>query len=299
MPSFRLGPYLASRAARVGRALRTALRRSDGCPLVLARSMRYSVFAGGKRLRPILCLAAAETVGLPAVAALHPACALELVHTYSLIHDDLPALDDDDLRRGRKTNHVVFGEDMAILAGDALLTLAFERLADPSGYPPALRRNIPAAVAELAVRAGLSGMVGGQVSDLEAEGQRPTLVRVLSIHRRKTGALLSASVRLPALLKGSPRRVLAALTRYGESAGLAFQIVDDILNETGDARTLGKAAGSDRERGKTTYPAAVGLDAARREVDRLTREAVEALDPLGPRAQPLRELALHMARRSR
>lgn len=260
--------------------------------------MRYSVFAGGKRLRPLLCMAAAEAVGLPPSAALRPACALELVHTYSLIHDDLPALDDDDLRRGRRTNHVVFGEDLAILAGDGLLTLAFECLADPRAYPAPFRRHLPSAVHELALRAGWAGMVGGQVSDIRAEGTKPGLSRVLSIHRRKTGELLCASVRLPALLRGSSPRELHALTRYGSCAGLAFQIVDDILNETGDPRTLGKSAGSDRERGKSTYPAAVGLVRSRRAVDRLTKEAVASLRLFGRPAEPLRALALAMARRS-
>ncbi len=298
MPSFRPEPYLASRAALVDRALDRILKDPGGCPPSLLRAMRYSVFAGGKRLRPVLCMAAAEAVGLRASVALRPACALELVHTYSLIHDDLPALDDDDLRRGRRTNHVVFGEDRAILAGDALLTLAFEVISNPQGLSRERVRNVPGAVRELASQAGFAGMVGGQVSDLEAEGKRPTLARVLSIHRRKTGALLSASVRLPAILQGVPPAVLSALTRYGRSAGLAFQVVDDVLNETGDARTLGKAAGSDKARGKMTYPAAAGLDAARRRVDELTKDAIRALAPLGRRAEPLRGLALHMARRT-
>ena len=299
MPPFRLASYISSRTAVVEGALRRVLASPKGCSPGLARSMRYSVFAGGKRLRPILCLAAAEAVGLPQRSALRPACALELIHTYSLIHDDLPALDDDSLRRGRKTHHIVFGEDMAILAGDGLLTLAFECLADPRAYPAKVRAKIPTAVHELAVRAGFAGMVGGQVADIQGERKRPTLSRVLSIHRRKTGALLMASVRLPGLLKGVPEKSLGALTRYGKCAGLAFQIVDDILNETGDARTLGKAAGSDKARGKMTYPSVAGLAASRREVVRLTRCAVEALRPFGRKAEPLVAMVCYMATRTR
>lgn len=298
MGPFDLKSYLNRRVALVDRALQRALLPPGGCPSVLSRAMRYSLFAGGKRLRPVLCLAAAEAVGLPRKVALRPACALELVHTYSLIHDDLPALDDDDLRRGRPTSHVVFGEDIAILAGDALLTLAFEHLSDARAYPRHLRGRIGDAVRELAIQAGSGGMVGGQVDDLRAERKKPTLPRVLSIHRRKTGALLAASVRLPTILAGAPPRVLAALTRYGKAAGLAFQVVDDLLNLTGDAKSLGKAAGSDQARGKMTYPAAAGADAARRRVADLTRDAVDALRPLGGRARPLVELALHMARRT-
>jgi len=260
--------------------------------------MRYSVFAGGKRLRPILCLAAAEAVGLPEKAALRIACALELIHTYSLIHDDLPALDNDDYRRGVKTNHKVFGEAMAILAGDGLQTLAFQWVSDPSAIPAAYQKNLAMVVHELAFHAGYPGMVGGQVDDILAEKQMPKLSKVLSIHRRKTGALLLSSVRLPSILKGSSPKVVSALTRYGRAAGLAFQIVDDILNETGDAKKMGKSAGSDRERGKMTYPAAVGLDTSKREVTKLTQEALSALKPFGKKAEPLAELARHMAQRT-
>jgi geranylgeranyl diphosphate synthase type II len=260
--------------------------------------MAYSVSAGGKRLRPILCLAASETVGLPRPSALRFACALELIHTYSLIHDDLPALDDDDLRRGRPTNHKVFGEAQAVLAGDGLLTLAFEWATDPEAHGNKVRSHLGTAIHALARAAGWFGMVGGQVDDILAEGKKPTLEKVLSIHRRKTGALLTVSVVLPALAAGKSDKVVRALESYGRNAGLAFQIVDDVLNETSDAKTLGKAVGSDRSRGKMTYPAVCGLDASRREIMRLTRAAVAALEPLGRRAEPLRALAEHMASRS-
>ncbi len=260
--------------------------------------MQYSLFAGGKRLRPILCLAAAEAVGLPQALALRLACALELVHTYSLIHDDLPALDDDDLRRGRKTNHVVFGEDMALLAGDGLLTLAFEWLGNPRAYPSRVRSRVPLIIWELARKAGFAGMVGGQVADVQSEKAKPSRTRVLSIHHRKTGALLNASVRLPAMLKGGPAWQLKALDDYGWSAGMAFQIVDDILNVTGDPKLLGKATGSDKEKGKMTFPAAAGMAEAKSAVRLETMKALMALEPFGKKAEPLRALALAMAERT-
>ncbi len=260
--------------------------------------MAYSVFAGGKRLRPILCLASAQAVDLHRPSALRLACALELIHTYSLIHDDLPALDNDDYRRGRPTNHKVFGDAMAILAGDGLLTLAFEWISDPAAYPAPLRPRLAGVTGEMARAAGWAGMVGGQVEDMIAEGHRPSRRRVLSIHRRKTGALLAAAVRLPALLSGVSPKVLRALERYGRDAGLAFQIVDDVLNETGDARELGKAVGSDKSRGKMTYPAACGLEASRLEIERLTKRAMASLRLLGPKAYPLGALAEHMSKRT-
>lgn len=260
--------------------------------------MKYSVFAGGKRLRPILCLASAEALGLPQNEALRIGCALELIHTYSLIHDDLPALDDDDYRRGRKTNHKVFGEAMAILAGDGLLTLAFGWASNPNAYSPLRRKNLPQVTAELAKAAGYPGMVGGQVDDVLSERKKPNLTKVLSIHSRKTGALLSASVNLPAILIGASTRKFQALNVYGRCAGLAFQIVDDILNETGNSGQMGKKAGSDRERGKMTYPAVMGIEKSKKEVLRLTKRAVEGLRVFGTKAEPLTSLALYMAERT-
>ena len=296
--TFSVEAYLKQKAAIVDRALRQVFQRPGDCPEALLNSMKYSVFAGGKRLRPILCLASSEMVGLPQKAALRIACALELIHTYSLIHDDLPDLDNDDYRRGRKTNHKVFGNAMAILAGDGLQTLAFQWVADPQAYEARYRRNLALLVHELAFNAGYPGMVGGQVDDVLNEKKRPVLDMVHSIHRRKTGALLLASVRLPGILSGLPSSKLNALTRYGRSAGLAFQIVDDILNETGDSRHLGKSAGSDRARGKMTYPAAIGLERSKREVTKLTLEAIRSLNVFGPKARPLTALALHMAQRT-
>ncbi len=295
---FNIETYRKQKRIVVDKALQQVFRSGSNCPKTLWDSMKYSVFAGGKRLRPILCLASAEAVGLPQKESLRIACALELIHTYSLIHDDLPALDNDDYRRGRKTNHKVFGEAMAILAGDGLQTLAFEWVSNPVGYGPRYRKNLPPVVNELARHAGYPGMVGGQVDDVLAERQKPTLAKVFSIHQRKTGALLASSVRLPALLAGASRPKLDALTDYGWAAGLAFQIVDDILNETGDSKALGKKAGSDRERCKMTYPAAIGLEKSKAEVERLTREALRCLRPFGPQGRPLIELALYMARRT-
>ena len=290
--------YLEQKRSVVDGALRKVFRNGSNCPKALWDSMKYSVFAGGKRLRPILCLASAQAVGLPEKEALRIACALELIHTYSLIHDDLPALDNDDYRRGLKTNHKVFGEAMAILAGDGLQTLAFEWVSNSAGYGTRYRKNLPQVIYELAHHAGYPGMVGGQVDDVLAEKQKPDLKKVFSIHRRKTGALLLSSIRLPALLAGAASSQLNALTEYGWSAGLAFQVVDDLLNETGDSKALGKSAGSDRERGKMTYPAAIGLERSRREVERLTHKAVRALKAFGPKAGPLAELAGYMAQRS-
>jgi len=296
--SFSLESYLESKRLIVEKGLRDIFKKPGDCPKILWESMKYSLFAGGKRLRPILCLASAEAVGLPEKPALRIACGLELIHTYSLIHDDLPALDNDDYRRGRKTNHKVYGEAMAILAGDGLLTLAFQWIANPSGYPEKYKKNIGSVIYELAWHAGYPGMVGGQVDDVISEKMKPSLSKVLSIHRRKTGALLLSSTRLPALLAGVSSAKVKVLTEYGRSAGLAFQIVDDILNETGNSKQLGKSAGSDKERGKMTYPAAIGLEKSKKEVRLLTEKAVTALKIFGSKGEPLKALVRHMAERT-
>jgi geranylgeranyl diphosphate synthase type II len=296
--SFSLQPYLEKKRGLIDQVLQRVFRGGLPCPATLWNSMKYSVFAGGKRLRPILCLASAEVVDLPQKEALRIACALELIHTYSLIHDDLPALDDDDYRRGRKTNHKVYGEAMALLAGDGLQTLAFEWISNPAAYDSRYHKNLPQTIFELAHYAGYPGMVGGQVDDVLAEKQKPQLSKVLSIHRRKTGALLLSSVRLPAILAGASRPKLKALTDYGWAAGLAFQIVDDILNETGNSKALGKSAGSDRARGKMTYPAAIGLEKSKREVEKLTQKSIQALKPFGANGKPLEELVRYMAQRT-
>ncbi len=296
--SFSLSKYLNNKRAKIENGLKTVFKNPGDCPKTLWDSMKYSIFAGGKRLRPVLCLAAGEAVGLSETAALRIACSLELIHTYSLIHDDLPALDNDDYRRGRKTNHKVYGEAMAILAGDGLLTLAFQWISDAESYPASFRKNVAQVAHELAWNAGYPGMVGGQVDDVLSERKRPVLSKVYSIHRRKTGALLLASTRLPALLAGVSNVKVKALTDYGKAAGLAFQIVDDILNETADSKQLGKSAGSDRARGKMTYPAAIGLAASKKEVKELTGQAVRALTIFGAKGEPLKALVLHMAERT-
>jgi geranylgeranyl diphosphate synthase type II len=271
-----LGAYLDRRKSDVDAVLETILPLPEGPAARLLETMRYAVFSGGKRLRPVLALAACEAFGGSIDDVLAPAAALELVHTYSLIHDDLPAMDDDDLRRGRPTAHKAFGEAEAILAGDALLTLAFEVLATrPVGEALASRRT--EAVAVVARRAGHSGMVGGQQADLEAERKPPAEASLAWIHRHKTGALISASVEIGALHGGAEAKDRVAMSRFGESVGLAFQIIDDVLDRTASASALGKTPGKDEKSGKATYPALIGLDASRREAERLVALAMESI----------------------
>ena len=286
--------WKADEIAAVNAALEAALPPASVPPSQLHRAMRYSVQAGGKRLRPLLCRAAARAIaGADVEAALIPACAVELIHTYSLIHDDLPALDNDDLRRGQPTCHKAFGEALAILAGDALLTLAFAHLATaPAAVAGAL-------VAELAAAAGTpGGMVAGQVADVEASADG-TLEALEFIHRRKTAALLRAAVVLGGLSAGATPQQSAALAAFGEQVGLAFQIVDDLLDVTGSSAELGKTAGKDNAQNKLTYPALVGLAAARAEADRLGAAGLAALAPLGASADRLRQLADSILYRSR
>ncbi|HSW49118.1 MAG TPA: farnesyl diphosphate synthase [Bryobacteraceae bacterium] len=264
-------------------------------PETLHRAMRYSLFAGGKRLRPILCLEAARAVTDSPVGIESAACALELVHTYSLIHDDLPALDNDDLRRGRPTCHKVFGEAMAILAGDALLTLAFQVLSGLESVDEGRRSRM---VLELATAAGTpSGMVAGQVADLEGEGKAPDPVLLETIHRAKTGALLRASLRIGAIFAGAGAGELDALSRYGEHVGLAFQIVDDLLDVEASSETLGKTAGKDAAQQKITFPAVHGIENSRRMAEGEREAAHAALASFGGRATRLGELADLIVRR--
>jgi geranylgeranyl diphosphate synthase type II len=289
---------LRERTDLVDHALQHWLPETTILPQRLHEAMRYSVFAGGKRLRPVLMIAAAETVGGHAEQVLHAASAMEMIHTYSLIHDDLPAMDDDDFRRGRPTNHKVFGEANAILAGDALLTEAFRTLADPEA-----NRDIPLATAlrviEIIARcAGSQGMVGGQVVDMESEGQQIDFPILEYIHTHKTGALILASIQVGGLLGGADVASFKALTRYGEAAGLAFQIADDILDIVGDQTELGKNVGSDQARGKATYPALLGLSEARQRADELCSLAIEALGPFGVTAEPLRRIASYIVERT-
>jgi geranylgeranyl diphosphate synthase type II len=295
---FDLHDYLRERAALVEAALDRYLPGEDLLPAVLHQAMRYSVFAGGKRLRPTLVLAACEAVGGAPERVLHAACALEMIHTYSLIHDDLPAMDDDDFRRGRPTNHKVYGEANAILAGDALLTEAFRLLADPAANRDRDLAVVLRVIETVARCAGSQGMVGGQVVDMEAEGKPIDYATLQYIHTRKTGALFLASIQAGAWLGGGSDDQLAALTRYGETAGLAFQIADDILDIIGDQAVLGKDVGSDQARGKATYPALLGLSEARRRAEELRDLALTALEPLGTRAEPLRALARYIVDRT-
>jgi geranylgeranyl diphosphate synthase, type II len=289
--------YLRGRAARIDRALaeRMAERRTSVEPRLL-EAMEYSLSSPGKRLRPILVLASAEALGADAEPLVPFACAVEMVHTYSLIHDDLPAMDDDDLRRGRPTSHKVFGEAVAILAGDALLTEAFVVMSS-AGEGIAAERQL-AAIAELAVAAGAQGMVGGQTADILAEGVGADIERVESIHRRKTGALLRASVRIGGLLAGARAADLESITRYGDAIGLGFQIADDLLDELGDTQLTGKSARRDRELGKSTYPALLGNARARELLGELLDRGLGALDELGAAADPLREIARRIVARA-
>ncbi|MDX2082044.1 MAG: polyprenyl synthetase family protein [Terrimicrobiaceae bacterium] len=272
----------------VDRALHRWLPRESVRPATIHRAMRYSIFAGGKRMRPILCLAAAEACGGDRLAALPAACAVECVHTYSLIHDDLPCMDDDDMRRGRPTSHKVFGEGIAVLAGDALLTIAFEIL---GRTVPTKRHPTTAFFSELSRAAGSRFLVGGQVADLEGENRPSTLSDLRFIHRGKTAAMIVASLRLGAMSANATPAQLRGLSAFGENLGLAFQVIDDILDVTQTSEQLGKSAGKDVASGKTTYPSLLGLDRSRREAERLTRKALSALDPFGPRATLLRSLS--------
>lgn len=271
----------------------------ESIPSSLARAMRYSLMAGGKRVRPILCLVWAEHFGRPRTDLVPFAASLELIHTYSLIHDDLPALDNDDLRRGKPTNHRVFGDDMAILAGDALLTLAFEALAGLGRDPSLSPARILAVVAEIAGAAGVGGMVGGQVVDVKSEGKQVDRKVLEYIHTHKTGALIRASVRSGCLLAGAPAPLLGALTVYAEKLGLAFQIIDDYLDETGDERALGKRVGGDKARRKATYTSLVGREASLREAEGLHREAVASLKPIPKGTEILQYLAHKLVYRDR
>ncbi len=284
----RIDEYLDARSALIEKALRTILaERHRAVEPRLLEAMEYSLLLGGKRIRPILAVAATEAVGGEADAALPFACAIEMVHTYSLIHDDLPAMDDDDLRRGRPSSHKVFGEGIAILAGDALLTDAFAVMSE-AGADEAIRVG---AIRELALAAGAAGMVGGQTPDRLAEGESVGVERLESIHRRKTGALLRASVRVGAIVAGASSDVLERLTRYAEATGLAFQVADDLLDELGNTEATGKSLQRDRARGKSTYPSVLGITGARTLLGDLLERSLAAVESLGAPAEPLRGIA--------
>jgi len=289
-----LKAYLEERRSLVNRALAAWLPAVRGPAFRVVQAMHYSLFAGGKRLRPILCLAAAEAVGGGQEEALPLACALEMIHTYSLIHDDLPAMDDDDLRRGQPTCHKQFDEATAILAGDGLLTEAFYTLAAAAPRFQGREAMLLEVQELLSEAAGYRGMVGGQMLDLMAEGRRITLKELEIVHRLKTGALLIAATRAGALAGGGSRPQVAALTAYGERFGLAFQITDDLLDVEGEAAEMGKAPGMDEKRQKATYPALLGLETSRQWAGHLVQEALAELEPFKERAAPLRELARYL-----
>ncbi len=294
MAKFDLVAYLAERQPRVEAALDAAIR--PAYPDTIYAAMRYSLLAGGKRLRPILCLASCEAIGGSIDLALPTACALEMIHTMSLIHDDLPAMDDDDYRRGKLTNHKVYGEDIAILAGDGLLAYAFEHVATQThGVNP---DRVIKTIAHLARAVGANGLVGGQVVDLESEGKSDITVETLTyIHHHKTGALLESSVVCGALLAGATEAELDKLTCFARNIGLAFQIVDDILDLTATQAELGKTPGKDLAAQKATYPKLWGLEESKRQADRLVAEAKIMLTEFGDRAVPLQALANYITDR--
>ncbi|MEO8373065.1 MAG: polyprenyl synthetase family protein [Candidatus Solibacter sp.] len=283
-----LREYLAQQQKLVDAELDRLVPPETTLPETIHRAMRYSLFAGGKRIRPILCIEAARTIADQGSGIMPAACSLELIHTYSLIHDDLPALDNDDYRRGKLTNHKVFGDAMAILAGDSLLTLAFQVLAQLDAADCTKVRLI----AELAVASGtVGGMIGGQVADLEGENKTPSAELLETIHRAKTGALLRASLRMGATAAGSSEAQYEALSRYGEHVGLAFQIVDDILDVEESSEALGKTAGKDAAQHKITFPAVYGLEKSRAMAQQECGRAHAVLECFGERAQRLHELA--------
>jgi geranylgeranyl diphosphate synthase type II len=293
-----LEAYLAERRTQIEAALEQALRPSESTPPRLLEAMRYAVLSGGKRVRPILALAACEAVPAAPALALPFGCAIELVHAYSLVHDDLPAMDDDELRRGRPTVHVVYGEALAILAGDALLTEAFRVAAEgarAAGVDPVRALDL---IATIAVAAGAGGMVGGQVADLEAEGVAADRAVVESIHRRKTAALIAAAVDAGAIAGEATGARRAAFAEYGRALGLAFQIADDILDATAPTAVTGKRVGGDAAHGKATYPAVLGLEGARNAARELLARCLAATAELGAPAEPLRAIARFVVERA-
>jgi geranylgeranyl diphosphate synthase type II len=286
--------YLKLRQKKIDRALDRYLPQESVKPTTIHKAMRYSLFAGGKRLRPILCLAAAEAAGGKIDNALPFACALECIHTYSLVHDDLPSMDNDDLRRGRPTCHKVFGDGIAVLAGDALLTIAFEIV---SRAKPTRRYDMSILLREVAVAAGSRRLIGGQVADLEAEGHQTDREQLRYIHENKTAAILTTSVRLGAMSANANPKQLDAITKFGRTLGLAFQVIDDILDVTQTSEKLGKSAGKDVTAKKATYPAVIGLNKSRAEARRLTRQAHNSLSIFDGKAEALHTLANYLLER--
>ncbi|HJU03940.1 MAG TPA: farnesyl diphosphate synthase [Nitrospiraceae bacterium] len=292
-----IAAYLDQKREEVDQFLDAVLPDARQSPTVLHEAMRYSLFAGGKRVRPILAIAAAEAIGPSSKAVVAIASSLELIHTYSLIHDDLPAMDNDDYRRGKPTNHKVYGEAMAILAGDALLTLAFDLCSRPElveGLDPARQVLV---IRELALGSGHLGMVGGQVLDIQAENKDIDVQTLQTIHMHKTGMLIRAAVRMGGIVASAGLRQLDQLTKYAEDVGLAFQIADDVLNVTGTREELGKNANTDAQRGKKTYPAFYGVDGARQLATECVDRAISCLEIFDASADPLREMARYITSR--
>ncbi|MDF2458984.1 MAG: ispA [Nitrospira sp.] len=289
--------YLEHKRIEVDRFLDEVIPPAATPPVTLHDSMRYSLLGGGKRIRPILTIASAEALGTSPPGLMATACSLELIHTYSLIHDDLPSMDNDDFRRGQPTNHKVYGEAVAILAGDALLTMAFDLISRPNlmkGCDPVRQARI---IQELAFGSGNMGMVGGQVLDIQAEHQDIDLPTLQNIHKHKTGMLIRAAVRMGAIAGGADDRQLDDMTGYAEDIGLAFQIADDVLNVTGTREELGKNPNTDAERGKRTYPTFYGVDGARQLADACVTRAIDRLSSFGSTADPLREIARYITSR--
>ena len=296
-PLFDLKIYLQAKQEQVIDELVRSLPPAASSQI--ADAMRYSVMAGGKRLRPVLCLAAAEAVGGRSEDVLTTAVALELIHTYSLIHDDLPAMDDDVLRRGKPTCHVAFGEATAILTGDALLTLAFQLLASPEGTEGVPVERRLQVIHLVAAAAGYEGMIGGQMADIDSEGNRIDLSRLEQLHLMKTGALIDAAITTGAILGGGTSEQIRHLHKYAQNIGLAFQIIDDILNVEGDPALLGKAVGTDQQKKKSTYPALLGLSESRKLAAERVKEALQALEYFDKKADPLRAVAKYVIDRKR
>ncbi len=291
--------YLTEKKAIIDNALKEYFPQTQGPAADVIKAMHYSLFAGGKRLRPILCLAGAEAVGGEESLVLPTACSLELIHTYSLIHDDLPALDDDQLRRGKPTNHTVFGEAMAILAGDGLLTEAFYLMTRTdlvNAFDPQRLLQVTHVIAEAA---GYQGMVGGQAIDIQTQGREIDPALVEFIHSHKTGSLIDASVTSGAILGGGSKEQIKALRSYGVKIGLAYQIADDILDIEGDIMATGKGVGSDAKMGKNTYPSVFGLDNAKNVLKKTIEKAVQALDLFDAKADPLRQIAIYIMKRKK
>ena len=295
---FDLSSYIKQKSQTVDASLKTMIQDSEASHIIV-KAMKYSLMAGGKRIRPVLCLAACEAVGGFAKDALTAACALEMVHTYSLIHDDLPAMDDDAQRRGKPTCHVTFDEATAILAGDALLTLAFEILSSDKFNPGHSASRRLQVIGLISAAAGYRGMIQGQMLDIGSEGLNLSAGELESMHRLKTGALIEASLACGALLGGADSRPQALLRNYGAKIGLAFQVADDILNVEGNPELMGKAVGTDNLRQKSTYPSVLGIQAAKQFSKKLVQEALQALETFGKQADPLRGIARYIIERKR